>query len=444
MSLEKKESKDNYLEVKPARKITRKNSSDKRQKHGDCWLYTACTLTTNYFIRFDLEQNQMYSNYNSLFANMTEECELKMYTSFGFFVRKSSQQEVLELYIISDLCHSEILYNYLFYFFYYIAMRTESTAIKSGNILDVFEFKLLKCLKNNLFSLIANYREYLLSRIDSNQEVLLHIIHILYLFLQRHNLCTDLLNCLTFDITNPTVFDDSSKMLEMAEIVSRGYIGFSYRNYINPDNIQTLYRFPCVGTPHRTLFTIGSSEQHSVVIEEFIPSSDADFNNWSLVFKEWNSACRGIITREQMKFFSVNVAIYLQRYPITISSKIKLIPAFTSEYRRDFDLNKLLTEDKSIWPNMSDTISVNEREDIWSIIQKLINEKLHFLLPDYNIFIKPVLGPMKPERVTVIIKKIPLLELTDYDTEVAGVKKRKKTLKQLRRKYKKKCIISNY
>lgn len=83
---------------------------------------------------------------------------------------------------------------------------------------------------------------------------------------------------------------------------------------------------------------------------------------------------------------------------------------------------------------------------MYFIIQKLLNEKLHFLLNDYNITLKPVLGPMKPERITIIIKRVPPIEIIDYDTEKVGGKRKRNLYRTRRFKTKKrqKKNLSNY
>ena len=80
-------------------KLTRKLSFHRKQLYNDCWLYSTCTLISNYFYRYDLEQKIKYSKYKSLFEN--NDCDLKFtkqqkFTNFKHFVNNNNLQKMVK------------------------------------------------------------------------------------------------------------------------------------------------------------------------------------------------------------------------------------------------------------------------------------------------------------------------------------------------------------
>jgi len=150
-------------------KLTKKLSFHRKQLYNDCWLYSTCTLITNYVFRYDLEQTNKYSKYKSLFED--NDCDVhftkqQKFTNFNQFVKDTNLHEMLHLYSVRTNCHSKIHYYFLFFFLYFIGMKTTKIdKFNKGNNVLFFVNSLLNNLRYHLLFYKQKFIKYLLSKI---------------------------------------------------------------------------------------------------------------------------------------------------------------------------------------------------------------------------------------------------------------------------------------
>jgi len=146
-------------------KLTRKLSFHRKQINNDCWLYSACALISNYLFRYDLKQH------SSLFENYDNDCDFdftkqQKFTNFKDFVNDSNLQEILQLYSIRPNCRAEIYYYFLFFFLYFIGMKTSKIEkFNKGNNVLIFVNSLINNLKYHLLFYKQKFIKYLLTKI---------------------------------------------------------------------------------------------------------------------------------------------------------------------------------------------------------------------------------------------------------------------------------------
>ena len=155
-----------------SKKLTRKLSFHRKQLYNDCWLYSTCTLIANYLFRYDLKEKIKYSNYKSIFENYDYDCSFifnkqqKKFTNFNQFVNDDSLQEILKIYSIHTNCRSEINYYFLFFFLYFIGMKTTKIEkFVKGNHVLIFVNSLINNLKYHLLFYKQKFIKYLSTKI---------------------------------------------------------------------------------------------------------------------------------------------------------------------------------------------------------------------------------------------------------------------------------------
>ena len=154
-----------------SKKLTRKLSFHRKQLYNDCWLYSTCTLISNYLFRYDLKEKIKYSNYKSLFENNEFDCSFifnnqQKFTNFNEFVNDDKLKEILRLYSIHKNCRSEIYYYFLFFFLYFIGMKTTKIEkfVKGNNVL-IFVNTIINNLKYHLLFYKQKFIKYLSTKI---------------------------------------------------------------------------------------------------------------------------------------------------------------------------------------------------------------------------------------------------------------------------------------
>jgi hypothetical protein len=446
----------------PPRKLTRKESGRKIQLHGDCWLYASSTLTANHLLRFDTEEIIEFPNYKRLFEGYTSEhgfpheCEEELsFENFRSFVNRENLIKITRIYLTNELCHAEIYYNFLFYFVYFIGMKTRTNI--NGYSPSLFLKELLGSIgyfKKQLFLFKEAYKTYLLSRMSENHEVVINIVEKLYYLIQRFT-WTKITSIQTLPIDKPSDFQDPAKIQSLKEILSISYVGLAYdRFYTKSSQRLASYIFPCLYnelTPHpsNTFFRVPNGS-HVLVLEKFIKSVDkknakaTDAKEWGVVLKESNSACRTIFNQIQLELFDFNQSLfYIKSNPVnkiftpnvmligidTIGKEIheSQLPTYLVVRNTREILKALDSEFKNFI-----TINVEPTQDMWTEIQKVMNDNFPGLFSEYNLFWRVIEHP-KVNRLQFMLMRNPPLAITDYDTEL-GTGKRKTKRKNKRKK----------
>lgn len=362
-------------------KLTRKLSFHRKQLYNDCWLYSACTLITNYLFRYDLKQNI------SLFENYDKDCDFKFikqkFTNFKDFVKDNNLQEMLQLYCIRSICNSEIYYYFLFFFLYFIGMKTTKIEkFNEGNNVLIFVNSLINNLKYHLLFYKQKFIKYLVTKIintpyspdsfhsppivealdspdtpgseipDSDDEMIggtgpylntkrfakillpswfysrspaIHtfnltpkekiemIVDKIYLLIQRLILFENVdINYFYFASKQ---FNNSNLVKEKFEnILKSSYILSDYTYYSDPNEKELLfYNYPCYKKDKSNITDsfIVVNAPHVFAMQEFIPSTTKDKDDWLIIVKDSNSLCRGTLNKDQCQDFYFDQFVYL-------------------------------------------------------------------------------------------------------------------------------------
>jgi hypothetical protein len=447
-------------ERKETRKgIKRKESGKKIQLHGDCWLYASCSLAANFFLRYDLNEIIMFPNYKRLFDGYTDEygfpheCEEEFTTeNFMSFVLSGNLERITTVYLENPLCHAEIYYNFLFYFIYFIGMKTNGKV--TGGHTYLFMEKLIRngYLKHYVFNYKEAYKTYLFEKC-ANHEAIHEIIEKIYFLIQRFYWTnTSFINFLP--INSPEDFDKEESKELLKETLSKTYIGLNYYGYKSEKEILF---FPCLYKELRpTTRNVGMiiNSPHAIVLEKYINTIDTDSptpKDWGIVVKDSNSHCRMILNKEQLEKFNIveKSLFFIRSNPINniTSTNIKILamnphPLLGIEMNPELDVadtKQFIKEsllrigsDKKI---ESRDISLKEGQDVWTEVQKVINESISFLFNDYNIVWTILYQSIN--KLRFILRRKPPMVFTDYDTEMGRGRKKRRTKKNKRRKKKK-------
>jgi hypothetical protein len=479
-------------------KLSRKLSFHRKQLHNDCWLYSACSLISNFVSRYDI----------SLFDN--NHCDIKI-TNFNDFVKNHNLQDILHKYSIRKSCHSEIYYYFLFFFLYFIGMKTTKIEkFNKGNDVLIFVNTLINNLKYHLLFYKQKFIKYLLSKIidipyspdsfhsppivealdspdtpkseevpDSDDEliggngpylttsrfakILLPsffyprdspkysfklstpeetveiIVHKIYLLIQRIFLFENVdINYFSFTSKQFNNIDLVKEKFE--NILKTSYILSNYTYYSDPNEKQLFsYTYPCYEkdkTDREDSFII-ISEDHVFTMQEFIPSK-SDVNNWKIIVKDSNSLCRGAISKDQCQDFEFDKFVYLN----STHNKCKISLPFTFE-TSDSSLKRSITE---INPSFFTTPHSPRNKDILYYIQEVIQPIIIYIYNknERNSYIQLHCNDNKIQMRVVSHKyKIPVYTETDVGR---GKKKSKNTKKNkvniYDKKIKKKRFIS--
>lgn len=449
----------------PPRKLTRKESSRKIQLHGDCWLYASCTLTANHLLRFDTEQVLEFPNYKRLFEGYTSEygfphgCQEDLtFENFRNFVNRENLIKTTSIFLTNELCNAEIIYNFLFYFVYFIGMKTRTNI--NGYSPSLFLRELLGSIgyfKKQLFVLKEAYKTYLLSRISENHEIVIDIVEKLYYLIQRFT-WTKITSIQTLPINKPSDFQDPAKIQLLKEVLSSSYVGLSYdRFYTKSSQRLSSYIFPCLfneltPTPSNTFFRVPNGS-HVLVLEKFIKSVDkknakvTDDKEWGVVLKESNSACRTIFNQIQLELFDFDQSLfYIKSNPVNkiFTPNVMLVAIDTigkEIHESQLPGNLVVRNTREILKAMDSTfnnfktINVEPTQDMWSEIQRYMNDNFPGLLSEFNLFWR-VLEHPKVNRLQFMLMRNPLINITDYDTELGtGKRKTKRKRKNKRKTY---------
>jgi hypothetical protein len=108
----------------------------------------------------------------------------------------------------------------------------------------------------------------------------------------------------------------------LEKILNKSYLCVSYNQYIdkgyNPPPIQHTssneYNYPCVDNPN--IYFRLFNAPHGIVFQEMVDSIDGDPNNFGIIVKESNSACKYTLYNNQMKYFNFLNFTYLKDSPI--------------------------------------------------------------------------------------------------------------------------------
>jgi len=445
----------------PPRKITRKESGRKIQLHGDCWLYASSTLTANHLLRFDTEEIIEFPNYKRLFEGYTSEhgfpheCEEELsFENFRSFVNRENLIKITRIYLTNNICHTEIYYNFLFYFVYFIGMKTRKNI--NGYSPYVFLRELLGSMgyfKKQLFVFKEAYKSYLLSRLSQNHEVVITIVEKLYYLIQRFT-WTKITSIQTLPIEKSTDFQDPEKIQLLKDKLSTSYVGLSYNRFYtkSPQRLAS-YIFPCIyneliPTPSNKFFRVPNGS-HVLVLEQFIKSIDkkgaraSDPKEWGVVLKESNSPCRTIFTQTQLELFDFDEPLfYIKSMPINkITPDVMLVAIDTigrEIHESQLPASLVVPNTREVLKAMDSTftnfkkIIVGPTQDTWTEIQKFMNENFPGLFGEYNLFWKIIEYP-KIYRLQFMLMRNPPIAITEYDTEL-GTGKRKTKRKNKRKK----------
>jgi len=464
-----------------SKKLTRKKSFHRVQLFEDCWLYSSCTLLSNFFYRYDLKEN-----YKSLFEN--DDCEFtkkQKFTNFNYFVEEENLHEMLRLYSNWANCHSEIYYHFLFFFFYFIGMKTNNMdKFKKGKQTMIFVDNLINNLKYHLYFYKEKFLKYLLNKIkdtpsspdsyhspyivdaidspdidyDSEDEMIggnpyltthklakmllpswfssrsspQHSVHLtpreslffiidkIYVLIQQYFLFQDI------QIHNLTHEIDISKI---QNILENSYLLSSYSSYNDPEK-KEIYYYPCYKedmTSDEKQFVIVNSH-HVFTMEEFVGSK----KEWSIIVKDSNSLCRGRIDKEQFKKFHFTSFLYVSstNYTCDISSPFHFE---TNSYLKDII--------EKINPSFFTTSYSPEQIQplLQPIIEYLYNKK------QYKFYLKLL---CHENTVTIQLNKYkyrhPIFSRTELTEEFVGEgRKKNKTTSIYDKKVKKKRVFSN-
>jgi hypothetical protein len=447
----------------PSRRLTRKESGRKIQLHGDCWLYASCTLTTNHLLKFDYNEIIEFPNYRKLFEGYTpeygfpHECEEDLtFENFRSFVNRENLIRTTSIYLTNVLCHAEIYYNFLFYFVYFIGMKTRTNI--NGYSPCLFLRELLGSIgyfKKQLVVFKEAYKTYLLSRMSKNHEVVIDIVEKLYYLIQRFT-WTKITSIQTLPIDKPTDFQDPAKIQLLKEVLSTSYVGLSYdRFYTKSSQRLSSYIFPCLyneltPTPSNTFFRVPNGS-HVLVLEKFIKSVDkknakaTDAKEWGVVLKESNSACRTIFNQTQLELFDFDQSLfYIKSNPVNkiFTPNVMLIAIDTigkeiHESQLPASLvvrntREVLKAIDSTFKNFI-TINVEPTQDMWTEIQRVLNNNFPGLFSEYNLFLR-VLEHPKINRLQFMLMRNPPIAITEYDTELGSGKRKRKTKRRNKRK----------
>lgn len=447
------------------RPLTRKESGKKRQLHGDCWLYASSTLTANHLLRFDTDEIIEFPNYKRLFEGYTteygfpHECEENLtFENFRSFVNRENLIRTTSIYLINELCHAEIYYNFLFYFVYFIGMKTRTNI--NGYSPSLFLRELLGSLgyfKKQLFVFKEAYKTYLLSRMSENHEVVINIVEKLYYLIQRFT-WTKITSIQTLPIDKPTDFQDPAKIQSLKDVLSTSYVGLSYdRFYTKSSQRMASYIFPCLyneltPTPKGEFFRVPDGS-HVLVLEKFIKSVDkknakaTDAKEWGVVLKESNSACRAIFNQIQLELFDFDQSLfYIKSNPVNkiFTPNVMLIAIDTigkEIHESQLPANLVVRNTREILKAMDSTftnfktINVEPTQDMWTEIQRFLNENFPGLFSEYNLFLRVIEHP-KVNRLQFMLMKNPSPAITEYDTELGSGKRKTKRRKNKRKKRK--------
>lgn len=420
-----------------SKKLTRKLSFHRKQLYNDCWLYSSCSLITNYLFRYDLKQE------TPLFKNDDYDCDFKFtkqqkFTNFNDFVNDTNLQEILQIYSIRVNCHSEIYYYFLFFFLYFIGMKTTKIEkFNKGTHVLIFVNSLINNLKYHLLFYKQKFIKYLSSKIidapyspdsfysppivealDSPdtpesatpesddemiggngphlttkrlakmllpslfsntspvhshsfklltpKEALESIVHKIYLLIQRLLLFENLeINYFHFASKQ---FNNINLVKEKFEnILKNSYILSDYTYYSDPNEKQLLfYSYPCYEkdkTDKESSFII-VNENHVFTMQEFIPSTTKDINDWNIIVKDSNSLCRGRINKDQCQDFVFDEFVYLSSKQNTC--KVTLPFTFETTFL------PLKTTIKEIDPSFFTRLHSPRNTDILFYIQEII------------------------------------------------------------------------
>lgn len=447
----------------PSRRLTRKESGKKRQLHGDCWLYASSTLTANHLLRFDYDEIIEFPNYKRLFEGYTpeygfpHECEEDLtFENFRSFVNRDNLIRTTSIYLTNVLCHAEIYYNFLFYFIYFIGMKTRTNI--NGYSPKLFLSQLLGSLgyfKKQLFVFKEAYKTYLLSRLSENHAVVIDIVEKLYYLIQRFT-WTKITSIQTLPIDKPIDFQDPEKIQLLKDVLSTSYVGLSYdKFYTKSSQRLASYIFPCLyneltPTPSNTFFRVPNGS-HVLVLEKFIKSVDkknakaTDAKEWGVVLKESNSDCRTIFNQTQLELFDFDQSLfYIKSNPVNkiFTPNVMLIAIDTigkeiHESQLPATLvvpntREVLKAIESTFNNFI-TINVEPTQDMWTEIQKVMNESFPELFSEYNLFWRVIEHP-KVNRLQFMLMRNPPIAITDYDTELGSGKRKRKTKRRNKRK----------
>lgn len=439
------------------RSLVRKESSKKIQLHGDCWLYTSCSLIANCLLRYDLNEIISCPNYKRLFDGYTSEygfpheCEEEFTTeNFTSFVRPENLEKITSVYLENSTCHAEIYYNFLFYFIYFIGMKTRPY-IRSHSAYK-FVIDLMNYSNGILFKQLIGFKEaykmYLLERLREHHEVLIHIIDAIYFLIQRFY-WTNKTFVSTLSILKPEDFEDEKNKELLRDILSESYIGLTYDGYDREGENRRQYMFGCsYNELNKSTSKIGyiPNGPHALVFEKYINTIDnphvdpAIPKNWGIVIKESNSDCRMIFTKNMLKLFHINNMFYISRkVERQISTKkVMLVPSNTSAYTINPEL--AVEDTKAILLEKDPTfkfkrVNVEEDQDTWTEVQKVVNTQMSDLLSEYNI-IWTVLPFRNEDRMTFILERIPPLDMSELDVGRGRKKRRTKKNKRKRKKRK--------
>jgi len=449
----------------PLRRLTRKESGKKRQLHGDCWLYASSTLTANHLLRFDTNEIIEFPNYKRLFEGYTpeygfpHECEEDLtFENFRSFVNRENLIRTTSIYLTNDLCHAEIYYNFLFYFVYFIGMKTRTNI--NGYSPSLFLRELLGSLgyfKKQLFVFKEAYKTYLLSRMSENHAVIIDIVEKLYYLIQRFT-WTKITSIQTLPIDKPSDFQDPAKIQSLKEVLSTSYVGLSYdRFYTKSSQRLSSYIFPCLyneltPTPKGEFFRVPDGS-HVLVLEKFIKSVDkknakaTDKKEWGVVLKESNSACRTIFNQIQLELFDFDQSLfYIKSNPVNkiFTQNVMLIAIDTIGK----EIHESQLPSRLVVPNTREvlkamdstftnfkTINVDPTQDMWTEIQKFMNENFPGLFSEYNLFLRVIEHP-KVNRLQFMLMRNPPIAITEYDTELGSGKRKTKRKNKRRNKRK--------
>lgn len=215
------------------------------------------------------------------------------------------------------------------------------------------------------------------------------------------------------------------------------------------------YIFPCLynelaPTPSGEFFRV-SNGSHVIVLEKFIKSVDkktakaSDPKEWGIVLKKSNSACRTIFNQIQLELFDFNESLfYIKSLPINkiMTQNVMLVAIDTigkEIHESQLPARLVVPNTREILKAMDitftnfKTINVDPTQDMWTEIQRFLNENFPGLFSEYNLFLRVIEHP-KVNRLQFMLMRNPTIDITEYDTELGtGKRKTKKKRKNIRK-----------
>ena len=170
-----------------------------------------------------------------------------------------------------------------------------------------------------------------------------------------------------------------------------------------------------------------------------------DAKEWGVVLKESNSDCRTIFNQIQLELFDFDQSLfYIKSNPVNkiFTPNVMLIAIDTigkeiheSQLPASLVVRNTREVLKAIDSTFNNfiTINVEPTQDMWTEIQRVMNDKFPGLFSEYNLFLRVIEHP-KINRLQFMLMRNPPIAITEYDTELGSGKRKRKTKRRNKRK----------